>query len=238
MATLAPNHTPSLAPRVVTRKSKLGLARLVAKPSNPMLSKDVEDSKKPKSAKEIQTENSKTTSQAPPSAFGRDKAHLKAPAPELKRKGSRLGGSASRLGGLGDLVRRASRNLRDVTNANSTASPTEAKFVKVGVEDVQAANGNTSVEVHAQNLAYAHIRPKTEEERAALEGRDPDIGEIMVVKRHRARAAIDFEWAQSQQEADIATDGEGRVGRSKSGWWSNNKGKKSDENSKRDSELL
>lgn len=221
MEATATNQTRPIARRVVSRTSKLGLGRLVSRPSSVVLTSDVEV--KPK---ETAKENARAA-QPPPSAFTRDKNIA---APELKRKGStrlQLKGSASRLGGLGNLVRRASRNLRDVTNISPTGIPDSTQFVDVGVEDVPAVNGDISVEVHTQGSSHAHIKAKTELEIAALEGNDPDIGEIMVVTRHKSRTELNREWAPEQQDEASATDAEGRIGKSKTGWWSS-KGKKAD----------
>src|SRR4051812_37685923 len=123
MEATATNQTRPTARRVVSGASKLGLARLVARPSSAALASDVEVK-----TKESTKENARAT-QPPPSSFARDK---NIPAPELKRKGStrlQLKGSASRLGGLGNLVRRASRNLRDVTNISPTGISDSTQFV-------------------------------------------------------------------------------------------------------------
>lgn len=241
MEATVPNQTRPQSRKLAPRTSKLGLTRLVAKPSNAALVSDVES--KVSNGRESAKENPRP-SHPPPSAFNRDKAQTNVPAPELKRKGSsrlQLKGSASRLGGLSNLVRRASRNLRDVTNmgvvAGGATSPSDAtQFVDVGVNDVQTQNGEMSVEVYAQDTLHAHLKPKTELERVALEGNDPDIGEVMVVTRHKTRAELDPEWAQSQQEEVTTTDAEGRIGKSKSGWWSN-KGKKVDGSQRRSGSL-
>jgi len=231
MDTPAPKNPSSLAPRGLTRKPRLPLNRFAVKPPNPTSPKDVEEAKKPK----VSSETSKPATslvQAPPSAFARNGPPLSVLEPELKRKGSRLGS-------LGNLVRRASRNLRDVTNINDATNPKElAKFVDVGVEDVRVVDEGVSVEVHTQTSEHVCVKPRTETEKAALEGRDPDIGEIMVVRRSRPRTALDLEWAQSQQEEATTTDGERRNGRSKTSWWSNNKGKKADEGSKQEGERI
>lgn len=197
--------------RIAPKKSKLTLGLLVPKPSQTKLSAKPSHSKLSKENPHAEKKS------APPSAFVDEK--------QEKRR-SRLGGSASKLGGLGSLVRHASKGLlKDVTNArqSSEGSFDTSRFVNVGVEDTAEVAGDQTV-VDVVNAAPSEPHPY----QAALDGQDPDIAEVMVVKRSKPRAPIDLEWAEPDEitvettrvrDNGIESDVEGGARKAKSGWW-------------------
>jgi hypothetical protein len=93
------------------------------------------------------------------------------------------------------------------------------------------------VEVNSPRVTTFEKVSLTDAERNAIEGNDPDIAEILVVKRPKSRMPLDLEWAQSDQAAtnaetapdDVHEDSDatnGEVQKSKNGWWNKGKGKK------------
>lgn len=196
--------------RVVLKRSKLALG-LLPKSSQSKLSI------RP-SAPNLKKEDGSVSEAGVVSDFEHRRSKLK----------SRLGGSASKVGGLGSMVRHASRGLlKDITNAEPVQA--DEAFVNVGIED--------AIENEKDKL-LAKSSTLTEAERNALEGNDPDIAEIVVVKRPKNRALPDPDSAQGTQDMPESTDGgvsmiattdtETRAQRSLNGWWNKGMGKKHD----------
>ena len=228
---LAPNTNRSA--NVVPKKTKLTLNLLTPKSPQPKLAAKSSHSK-------LSKENPARKKHPPPSAFV-DKPQEKRRSRSLdvkqeksrpvdekpEKKSSRLGGSASKLGGLGSLVRHASKGLlKDVTNARQSSDEIfdTTRFVHVGVEDAS----DDGTEQTIVNIVEATPREPNFPQ-AVLDDQDPDISEVMVVKRSKARAPIDFQWAESAQttttersrvrDNGVESDMEGGTRRPKSGWW-------------------
>ncbi|PVF92931.1 hypothetical protein CPB86DRAFT_144768 [Serendipita vermifera] len=230
---LAPIQQRSPTRRVVPKKSRLA-GILAPKPSisqfatantpEPTAAKPSQ-----KSAKENATSRPKSTVANP--TISSDAKKLPTVEGERERRPrGRLTGSASRLGGLGNIVRHASKGLlKDVTN--NTRKEEADKFVDVGVEDVEQEAeedaDRTIVDIHG----HAIMRLDDDDEEVALSPadrdvrefarNDPDIEEIMVVKRQKDRSALDFDWAQqAQDDAGFVTQTDTeQSSRSKTGWW-------------------
>ncbi|KAG8833323.1 hypothetical protein FRC17_010898, partial [Serendipita sp. 399] len=230
-----PDPTSSTAQRVAPKRSKLNLGLLVPKPS---LSSKLSNSKLTKDKENIKSDsNSKLSARdIPPSAF-HDVGKAKENVEKQERRRSLLGGSASKLGGLGSLVRHASMGfLKDVTNASSKdPSPDASQFVEIGVEDVPQDvedPDQTIIDIQGHVVRNHGHTQENVNRKLLQEINDPDIAEIVVVKRAKSRTSLDANWAQesgtalasSRKEVQVTaeTDIEASQKRN-SGWWAKKK---------------
>ncbi|KAG8826169.1 hypothetical protein FRC19_009601 [Serendipita sp. 401] len=224
--------TSSTAQRVIPKKSKLNLGLLVPKPS---LSTKLSQSKLTKEKENSKNEgNARPNARdAPPSAF-HDIGKVKENNEKQERRRSFLGGSASKLGGLGSLVRHASIGLlRDVTNNGSKDASDASQFVDIGVEDVPQEvedPDQTIIDIQGHIIGRGKQQDESTERKQLHHINDPDIAEIMVVKRAKSRTSLDTNWLQETNTAaltsqrdrvrdnGVETDVETNQKRN-SGWW-------------------
>ncbi|KAG9057179.1 hypothetical protein FS842_008374 [Serendipita sp. 407] len=224
--------TSSTAQRVIPKKSKLNLGLLVPKPS---LSTKLSQSKLTKEKENSKNEgNARPNARdAPPSAF-HDIGKVKENNEKQERRRSFLGGSGSKLGGLGSLVRHASIGLlRDVTNNGSKDASDASQFVDIGVEDVPQEvedPDQTIIDIQGHIIGRGKQQDESTERKQLHHINDPDIAEIMVVKRAKSRTSLDTNWLQETNTAaltsqrdrvrdnGVETDVETNQKRN-SGWW-------------------
>ncbi|KAG8800268.1 hypothetical protein FRC16_003252, partial [Serendipita sp. 398] len=224
--------TSSTAQRVIPKKSKLNLGLLVPKPS---LSTKLSQSKLTKEKENSKNEGNARPNarEAPPSAF-HDIGKAKENNEKQERRRSFLGGSASKLGGLGSLVRHASMGLlRDVTNNGAKDASDASQFVDIGVEDVPQEvedPDQTIIDIQGHIIGRGKQKDENTEGKQLQHINDPDIAEIMVVKRAKSRTSLDTNWLQETNTAaltsqkdrlrdnGVETDVETNQKRN-SGWW-------------------
>jgi hypothetical protein len=234
---LAPITQRSPTRRVVPKKSRLA-GILAPKPSISQFASSDNTTATTSTAKPSQKTAKENSNSRPKSSVAKPTISSdakKLPAVESDREHrprGRLTGSASRLGGLGNIVRHASKGLlKDVTNNTSRKEEQQAeeKFVDVGVEDVEQEAeedaDRTIVDIHGHAIMQLEhdnddvaLSPADQDIREFARN-DPDIEEIVVIKRQKDRGSLDYNWAQAPEEGYVAQTDTDKSSRSKTGWW-------------------